>query len=206
MFCSGFSIFYRVLTGPKEWGPIKSKFIDKEPNSVWRKMYKNHMSDKSFKTGETTTRSVIETNEFKTAYFTIDGMAYYSKRCELKYVWISPEKSLYAYAFPKASPLLPFFKYAYSKIRPSGALQRVKRKWMKNAYSLNCDSDNSMEPITLNKIGSLIALVIMGVLFAIVALTIEVFKDKISATKNCTQSTTLQSRIDVRQRIRAWKF
>ena len=111
-------------------------------------------------------------------------MAYYSKPCELKYVWISPEKILYAYAFPKASPLLPFFKYAYSKIRQSGALQRVNGKWMKNAKSLNCDSSNSMEPITLNKIGSLIALVIMGVLFATVALIIEVFK----TTKNCNQS------------------
>ena len=159
------------------------------------------MSDESFKTGETTTQSIIETNELQTAYFTIEGMAYYSKPCELKYVWISPEKSLYSYAFPKASPIFPFFKYAYSKIRQTGGLQRVNRKWRKNAKSLNCNSGNSMEPITLNKIGSLIALVIMGVLFAIVALTIEVFKDKISATKNCTQSTTLQSGIDVWQGI-----
>ena len=142
------------------------------------------MSDESFKTGKTTTQSVTETDELQTSYFTIEGMAYYSKPCELKYVWISPEKILYAYAFPKASPLLPFFKYAYSKIRQSGALQRVNGKWMKNAKSLNCDSSNSMEPITLNKIGSLIALVIMGVLFATVALIIEVFK----TTKNCNQS------------------
>ena len=92
MFCSGLSIFYRVFTGPKEWGPIKSKFINGEPNSIWRRIYKNHMSEESFKTGETTTRSIIETNELQTAYFTIEGMAYYSKPCELKYVWISPEK------------------------------------------------------------------------------------------------------------------
>ena len=157
------------------------------------------MSDESFKTGETTTRSVIETNELQTAYFQIKNMEYYSKPCELKYVWKSPEKSFYAYAFPKASPLLPFFKYAYSKIRQSGALHRVNRKWMKNAKSMNCDSNNSMEPITLNRIGSLIALVMIGVLFAIVALFIEVFKDKISTTKNCTQSTTLESEIDKRQ-------
>ena len=68
---------------------------------------------------------------------------------------------------------------------------------MKNTKSLNCDSGVSMEPITLNKIGSLIALVIMGLLFATVALIIEVFKD----TKNCTRSTTLESRIDVQQGI-----
>ena len=189
------------MTGPKEWGAISSLFIDGEPNSVWKKIYENHMSEESFKTGETTTRSIIETNELQTAYFTIEGMALYSKPCELKYVWTSPEKSFATYAFPKGSPLLPFFKHAYSKIRQSGALQRVKRKWMKKLKPVNCDSGNSMEPITLNKIGSLIVLVIIGVLFAIVALFIEVFKDKISITKNFTQSTTLESKIDIQQGI-----
>ena len=190
MLYSGFSIFCRVLTGPKKWGTIKTKFIHGESNSLWRKMYKNHMSDESFKTAETTTQSIIATNELQTAYLQIEFMAYYSTPCELKYVWVSPEKTLFSYAFPKASPLLPFFKYAYTKIRQSGGLQRVKEKWRKNTKSLNCDSGNSMESITLNRIGSLIALLIMGVFFAIVALIIEVFKDKISTTKNCTQSTT----------------
>ena len=42
------------------------------------------MSDESFKTGKTTTQSVTETDELQTSYFTIEGMAYYSKPCELK--------------------------------------------------------------------------------------------------------------------------
>ena len=179
------------MTGPKEWATIGSKFIDGEPNSVWRKMYKNHMSDESFKTGEAATRSVIETNELKTAYFSIEGMAHFSKPCELKYVWISPENSVMSYAFPKGSPLLPFFKYAYSKIRQSGALQRINRKWAKNGESLNCDSNNSLEPITLKKVGSLIAVLIMGVLFAIVALIIEVCVDKMQQQKN-KRSTSIE--------------
>ena len=187
MFCSGLSISYRVFTGPKEWGPIKSRFINGEPNSVWRKIYRNHMSEESFKTGETTTQSIIETNELQTAYFTIEGMAYYSKPCELKYVWVSPETTLFSYAFPKASPLLPFFKYAYSKIRQSGALQRVNKKWMKKVQHLNCDSNQSIEAITLNRIGSLIVLLIIGVLFAILAVLIELCHDKMATTKNDTQ-------------------
>ena len=191
MFCSGFSLFFhRVLTGPKEWATIRSKFIDGEPNSVWRKMYKNHMSDESFKTGETATRSVIESNELQTAYFSVEGMAHFSKPCELKYVWISPENSIMSYAFPKGSPLLPFFKYAYSKIRQSGALQRVNRKWMKKVQHLNCDSNKSIEAITLNRIGSLIVLLIIGVLFAILAVLIELCHDKMTTTKNATQSKT----------------
>ena len=144
----------------------------------------------SFKTGETTTRSIIETNELQTAYFTIENMAYYSKPCELKYVWISPEKTIYTYAFPKASPLLPFFKHAYSKIRQSGALQRVNKKWMKKVQHLNCNSNQSIEAITLNRIGSLIVLLIIGVLFAILAVLIELCHDKMTTTKNATQSKT----------------
>ena len=159
------------------------------------------MSDESFKTAETTTQSIIATNELQTAYLQIEFMAYYSKPCELKYVWVSPEKNLNSYAFPKASPLFPFFKYAYSKIRQSGGLQRVERKWRNKVKPSNCDSGNFMEPITLNRIGSLIALVIIGVIFAIVVLFIEVFKDKISTIKNCTQSTTLESEIDIQQGI-----
>ena len=88
---------------------------------------------------------------------------------------------------------IPFFKLAYSKIRQSGALQRINRKWMKNAKSLNCDSNNSMEPITLNKIGLLIALVIMGVLFAVVALIIELYYIRI---RGVTKSETENRKID----------
>ena len=187
-----FYSFHRVLTGPKEWGEISSKFIDGEPNSVWRKIYKNHMSEESFKTGEATTRSVIETNELQTAYFTVEGMAYFSKPCELKYVWISPEKRLYTYAFPKNSPILPFFKHAYSKIRQSGALQRVNRKWMKKVQHLNCGSSNSIEGITLNRVGSLIVLIIIGLLFAILAVLIELCHDKMTTTKIDTQSRTIE--------------
>ena len=191
-FAQEFQFFHRVLTGPKEWGAISSKFIDGEPNSVWRKIYKNHMSEESFKTGEATTRSVIETNELQTAYFTVEGMAYFSKPCELKYVWISPEKRLYTYAFPKNSPILPFFKHAYSKIRQSGALQRVNRKWMKKVQHLNCGSSNSIEGITLNRVGSLIVLTIIGVLFAILAVLIELCHDKMTTTKIDTQSRTIE--------------
>ena len=171
--------FHRVLTGPKEWTGLVSRFIDGEPESVWRKIYENHMSDESFTSGEPAAiESLLETSKLQTAFFTIEAMAYSSKPCELKFVWISPEKYLASYAFPKNSPLLPFFKYAYGKIRQSGALQRIKRKWTKNGESLNCDANNSLEPITLKKVGSLIAVLIMGVLFAIVALIIEVCMDK----------------------------
>ena len=180
------------MTGPKEWTGLVSRFIDGEPESVWRKIYENQMSDESFTSGEPAAiESLLETNKFQTAFFTIEAMEYSSKPCELKFVWTSPEKYLASYAFPKGSPLLPFFKYAYSKIRQSGALQRINRKWAKNGESLNCDSNNSLEPITLKKVGSLIAVLIMGVLFAIVALIIEVCVDKMQEQKN-KRSTSIE--------------
>ena len=79
------------------------------------------MSEESFRSGEETGAigSLLETNEPLTAFFTIEAMDYYSKPCELKFVWKSPEKAISSFAFPKGSPLLPFFKHAYSKIGQS---------------------------------------------------------------------------------------
>ena len=150
------------------------------------------MSEESFTSGGETEaiKSLLETNELLTAFFSIEAMDYYSKPCELKFVWKSPEKAISSFAFPKGSPLLPFFKHAYSKIGQSGALKRISRKWMKKGKPLNCDSN--MEPLTLKKIGSLIVLLIIGVLFAILALLIELCHDKMTTTKNDTQSTTIE--------------
>ena len=149
------------------------------------------MSEESFTSGEEigAIKFLLETNELLTAFFTIEAMDYYSKPCELKFVWKSPEKAISSFAFPKGSPLLPFFKHAYSKIGQSGALKRISRKWMKKGKPLNCDSKNSMEPLTLKKIGSLIVLLIMGMVFAIVAFIFEVCMDKIQTTKKCKEST-----------------
>ena len=86
------SNFYRVLTGPKEWGAISSLFIDGEPNSVWKKIYENHMSDESFASSQTAAiESLLKTDGFKTVFFTVEDMAYFSEPCELKFVWL-PQK------------------------------------------------------------------------------------------------------------------
>ena len=149
-----FSSFHRVLTSSKERTGIVFNFIYGEPNSVWSKIYKNHMSEESFTSGEETgaISSLLETNEPLTAFFTIEAMDYYSKPCELKFVWKSPEKAISSFAFPKGLPLLSFFKHVYCKIGQSGALERISRKWMKKGIPLNCTSKNSIEPLTVNKI------------------------------------------------------
>ena len=81
-------------------------------------------------------------------------------------------------------------------------VQRANRKWMKKVQPLNCDSNNSMEAITLNRIGSLIVLLIIGVLFAILAVLIELCHNKMTTTKNDTQIKTIeeveiQAKVDI---------
>ena len=78
-----------------------------------------------------------------------------------------------------------------NKLDMSGALERISRKWMKKGKPLNCNSKNSIEPLTLNKIGSLIVLLIMGMIFAIVAFIIEVCMDQMQTTKKCKETTAI---------------
>ena len=72
----------------------------------------------------------------------------------------------------KGSPLLPFFNYAYSKIRQNGALTRMKAKW--EDRSLKCEA-NSLEPISIAKMGSLLWMMLSGMGLAFITFIIEIF-------------------------------
>ena len=103
------------MTSPKEWG-VAQKFLDAKPNSVWDQIFNNHMTDKSFTKGENDAiNTMMKKKELLAAYFSIEAMNYYSKPCQLKVAWKSSEKLQISFAFPKNSPLVPFFKYAYGK-------------------------------------------------------------------------------------------
>ena len=77
--------------------------------------------------------------------------------------FLSPGKSHASFAFPKGSPLLPFFRHAYNKIRQTGALHRHSKKWRTEDQPSGCDSKNLLTPITFNKIISLVALLLIGI-------------------------------------------
>ena len=165
--------FYSVLTGPKQWG-LTQKFLDAEPNSVWDHIHNNHMTDESFTSGESDAiDSIIKKKELLTAYFTIEAINYYSKSCQLKVAWTSSERYDASFAFPKNSPLLPFFKYAYGKIKQSGALYRINEKWKLTGKSSNCNSKDSLSPISFNKIVSLIGLLVCGIILSIITMVVE---------------------------------
>ena len=80
--------------------------------------------------------------------------------------FLSPGKSHASFAFPKGSPLLPFFRHAYNKIRQTGALHRHSKKWRTEDQPTGCDSKNLVTPISFNKIISLLALVLLGISLA----------------------------------------
>ena len=88
-------------------------------------------------------------------------------------------------AFPKGSPLLPFFNNAYNKLRQTGALQRIKEKWSNKSIPVKCESD-PLEPISFHKIVFVIALLFFGCSCATTILVFEiVYKAKNSNVIEC---------------------
>ena len=78
-------------------------------------------------------------------------------------------------ALPKGLPLLPFFNHAYNKLRQNGALPRIKAKWEDN--SLKCEA-NSLEPISIEKMGSLLVMLLSGMVLASIILVLEKIRKK----------------------------
>ena len=142
----------RVQTGERSWA-VAQTFLEAKPKTVWRKILENHMDDESFKDIENPGLKEFRNSHKMAFYHSIENMVYYSKQCELKILWTSPAKTDVSFGFPKKSPLLPFFKYAYKKLRQTGTLLifTVKVQW-KNCIShqitafklhLDCSSINS---------------------------------------------------------------
>ena len=91
----------------------------------------------------------------------------------LIHMFLSPGKSHSSFGFPKGSPLIPFFRHAYNKLRQTGALHRHSKKWRIRDESIGCDSKNELAPISFNKIVSLVALLLLGIFLALVTIMFE---------------------------------
>ena len=74
----------------------------------------------------------------------------------------------------KGSPLLPFFNHAYNKLRQNGALTRLKAKWEDKDNSLKCEA-NSLEPISIARMGSLFLMMLSGMGLAFITFILEIF-------------------------------
>ena len=90
----------------------------------------------------------------------------------VKILWKSPALTHDSMMFPKGSPLLPFFNHAYGKLRQSGALYRINEKWIDRSIPIKCDSD-PLEPISVYKVASLLALLLFGLISAVITFGFE---------------------------------
>ena len=80
---------------------------------------------------------------------------------------------------PKGSPLLPFFNHAYNRIRQNGAMARIKAKWEDKDNSLKCEA-NSLEPISIAKMGSLLLMMLIAMGLAFITFILEIlYKTKV---------------------------
>ena len=77
-------------------------------------------------------------------------------------------------ALLKGSPLLPFFNHAYNKLRQNGALAKIKAKWEDKDTSLKCEA-NSLEPISPEKIGVLLLMMLSGIVLSSFIFILEKF-------------------------------
>ena len=91
--------------------------------------------------------------------------------CQLKILWKSPGRHFESFGFPKKSPLLPFFNYAYKKMRETGAWSNINKKWTIKEQSF-CQKD--LEPISWQKIGSLLALLVFCISVSLLVLLCEI--------------------------------
>ena len=88
-------------------------------------------------------------------------------------MFLLPGKSHSSFGFPKGSPLIPFFRHAYNKLRQTGALHRHNKKWRTRDESIGCGSKNELAPISFNKIVSLVALLLLGIFLALITIMFE---------------------------------
>ena len=135
----------------------------------------NHMTIKDSCIGLSNASKMLQdSNELLSLFYYNLG----HQPCSVKIVWKSQFVAHGSMVFPKGSPLLPFFNYAYIKIRQNGALHRIKKKWVLEHKS-NCQS-NTMQPISFQKIVSLFTLLFFGISSTFIILVIEIyFKKKI---------------------------
>ena len=95
------SMFTRMQ---KLFRSIAQIFTKSEPNTVWNKIYNDHMSNDSFISSDIeATNVLLQKNELLTQYSEVDIMKRNSKPCEIQILWVSPTKARASIAFQKVS-------------------------------------------------------------------------------------------------------
>ena len=90
----------------------------------------------------------------------------------MKLLWKPPYRIYESMAFPKKSPLLPFFNQAFYKLVEGGSWLKAQQKW-KNPIKLECKHDNVLSPIPKERVASLFLVFGAGIFIAIIVLIVE---------------------------------
>ena len=94
--------------------------------------------------------------------------------CALKFVWFSPQAGYTSLAFPKKSPLYPFFMHFYTIMLETGDFDKITKSWGRGMP--NCKSkDIDFEGISISKVILVIFILIGGVLIASGILVCEMY-------------------------------
>ena len=149
-------------------------YTNSKPNTVWNQIFLKHMTSDNFVGTKNALKTVVNTNQLWTIHTYLEGVLYYSEPCVLKVLWKSSSKNLESIVFQKGSPLTPFFKNAYSKIRPTGTFYRLKQKWKQVGKSSKSCNANVLRPISFNKIVSLITILFCGICLMLFIISFEI--------------------------------
>ena len=182
----------RVLTSAKS-NAYGSKFSKAKVDTVWNKIFRSNMDDSSFSSSEESLQIMLSTDDLLTTYSSVESMSYHAKdNCLLRFLWKSPRKTLESFAFPKKSPLLPFFNHVTKKIRENGYWSRLKQKWQTDTKICQIQEEN--RPISISKIVSVIALLIFAMILSVALLVCELFSkcSTVKLTKLIFRPTDIQ--------------
>ena len=131
------------MTGSKS-GTTGMTFLQAKPHSVWWYIYKNHMTEDSFKGEMASLKAADDADEQLAAYSSLNTIQYYMKSnnrpCGMRVLWTSRQPFNYAFAFPKHSPLIPYFNHVYQFTKERGLYFGLKKQWGMVYDDSNCAS------------------------------------------------------------------
>ena len=98
-------------------------------------------------------------------------------KCKVKFPWKSQYPNHLSFAFPKNSPLFPFFDYQVLKMMETGTMDLIRRKWTGSDRQCTDQEDKELEEdvgLSFNKLVGLFLVCSIGAVLAILIFTYEV--------------------------------
>ena len=171
-------ICFRILTGRKKTAVYYKMFSNAKPDSIFGRL-SSLVSKDDKETGLGAAINKIKTTEDKlTLFYGKPGMMNHPENnCDLRFVWLSPQAGYTSFAFPKISPLYPFFIHFFTKMLETGELDKTTKIW--GPRIPNCKSNEvKQKKVSFSKVVLPFCILIGGTLFSfgIFVSEVHVFK------------------------------